>query len=97
MKGADIAVAWVDSSGQAHIQVYDKCFAFELKCISVGLILKKSFQDRFAFDKAKPIIDNTTQDWFVLQGQEQDGWTAIQFKRYFDSCDLMDVPIKVNC
>ncbi|CAF4976183.1 unnamed protein product, partial [Rotaria sp. Silwood1] len=70
MKGADIAVGWVDSSGKVHIQ------------------------DRFAFDKSKPIIDNTTQDWFVLQGQEQNGWTAIQFKRYFDSCDPMDVPIK---
>ncbi|CAF2114363.1 unnamed protein product, partial [Rotaria magnacalcarata] len=51
-------------------------------------------QDRFAFDKIKPTIDNTTQDWFGLQGQEQNGWTAIQFKRYFDTCDPMDVPIK---
>ncbi|CAF2956801.1 unnamed protein product [Rotaria sp. Silwood2] len=42
----------------------------------------------------KPIIDNTTQDWFALQGQEQNGWTGIQFKRYFDTCDPMDVPIK---
>ncbi len=52
-------------------------------------------QDRFAFDKVKPLVDNTTQNWFVLQGQEQNGWTAIQFKRYFDTCDPMDVPIKV--
>jgi len=40
-------------------------------------------------------MDNTTQNWFLLQGQEQNGWTAIQFKRYFDTCDPMDVPIKV--
>ncbi|CAF3465404.1 unnamed protein product [Rotaria socialis] len=72
MKGADIAVGWVDSSGKAHIQ------------------------DRFAFDKQKPVMDNTTQDWFLLKGQEQNGWTAIQFKRYFDSCDPMDVPIKLG-
>ncbi|CAF4733552.1 unnamed protein product, partial [Rotaria magnacalcarata] len=39
-------------------------------------------------------MDNTTQDWFLLKGQEQNGWTAIQFKRSFDSCDPMDVPIK---
>ncbi|CAF2788355.1 unnamed protein product [Rotaria sp. Silwood2] len=70
MQGADIAVAWVDTSGKVHIQ------------------------DRFAFDKIKPIIDNTTQDWFALRGQEQNGWTGIQFKRYFDTCDPMDVPIK---
>ncbi|CAF3333694.1 unnamed protein product [Rotaria sp. Silwood2] len=70
MQGADIAVAWVDTSGKVHIQ------------------------DRFAFDKIKPILDNTTQDWFALRGQEQNGWTGIQFKRYFDTCDPMDVPIK---
>ncbi|CAF4706165.1 unnamed protein product, partial [Rotaria magnacalcarata] len=39
-------------------------------------------------------MDNTTQDWFLLKGQEQNGWTAIQFKRSLDSCDPMDVPIK---
>jgi hypothetical protein len=59
------------------------------------LIYLVLYQDRFAFDKMKPVMDNTTQDWFILQGQEQNGWTAIQFKRYFDSCDPMDVPIKV--
>ena len=55
-----------------------------------------SFQDRFAFDKSKPIIDNTTQDWFILHGQEQNGWTAIQFKRLLDTCDIMDYPIRVR-
>ncbi|UJR17775.1 hypothetical protein I4U23_004673 [Adineta vaga] len=70
MKGADIAIGWVDFSGKSFIQ------------------------DRFAFDKTKPVIDNTTQDWFILRGQEQNGWTAVQFKRAFDSCDPMDVPIR---
>jgi hypothetical protein len=41
------------------------------------------------------MIDNTTIDWFGLQGREQNGWTAIQFKRSLDTCDIMDVPIKV--
>ncbi|CAF1570125.1 unnamed protein product, partial [Adineta ricciae] len=55
----------------------------------------KSFiEDRFAFGKTKPMIDNTTQDWFLLDAQEKNGWTATQFKRAFDSCDPMDVPIK---
>jgi hypothetical protein len=44
----------------------------------------------------KPVIDNTTIDWFALQGREQDGWTAIQFKRLLDTCDIMDVPITVE-
>ncbi|CAF1311025.1 unnamed protein product [Adineta ricciae] len=55
----------------------------------------KSFiEDRFVFGKTKPMIDNTTQDWFLLGAQEKNGWTATQFKRAFDSCDPMDVPIK---
>ncbi|CAF4012623.1 unnamed protein product [Adineta steineri] len=70
MKGADIAVGWVDSSGKVYIQ------------------------DRFAHDKIKPDMDNTTQDWIALKGQEQNGWTALQFKRSFDTCDSMDVPIR---
>ncbi|CAF3785266.1 unnamed protein product [Rotaria sp. Silwood1] len=56
---------------------------------------KVHFQDRYAFDYVKPIIDNTTTDWYALQGREQNGWTAIQFKRLIDTCDSMDVPIKV--
>ncbi|CAF2458331.1 unnamed protein product [Rotaria sp. Silwood2] len=70
MRGADIAIGWVDSLGKVTIQ------------------------DRYASGKSKPMIDNTTQDWFALQGREQNGWTAIQFKRLFDTCDNMDYPIK---
>ncbi|CAF3206970.1 unnamed protein product [Rotaria sp. Silwood2] len=51
------------------------------------------FQDRYAFGMGLPIIDNTTTDWFHLQGREQNGWTSIQFKRLLDTCDSMDVPI----
>ncbi|CAF4018018.1 unnamed protein product [Rotaria sp. Silwood2] len=52
------------------------------------------FQDRHAFGMSPPVIDNTTTDWFPLQGREQNGWTSIQFKRLLDTCDSMDVPIK---
>ncbi len=53
-------------------------------------------QDRYAYTYANPILDNTTINWFALQGREQDGWTAIQFKRLLDTCDPMDYPIKVK-
>ncbi|CAF4698174.1 unnamed protein product, partial [Rotaria socialis] len=53
------------------------------------------FQDRYASDFAKPVIDNTTTDWYAIRGREQNGWTAIQFKRLLDTCDSMDYPIKV--
>ena len=42
------------------------------------------------------MIDNTTTDWFPLEGREENGWTSIQFKRLLDTCDTMDVPIKVS-
>lgn len=47
-------------------------------------------------NRSKPIIDSTTKDWIALQGREQNGWTSIQFKRVFDTCDPMDYPIKVR-
>ena len=40
-------------------------------------------------------MDNTTIDWFGLRGRQMDGWTAIQFTRALDTCDIMDVSIKV--
>ncbi|CAF3793088.1 unnamed protein product [Rotaria sp. Silwood1] len=52
------------------------------------------FQDRYASGFAQPMIDNTTNDWFAVQGRELNGWTAIQFKRLLDTCDSMDYPIK---
>ncbi|CAF3386420.1 unnamed protein product, partial [Rotaria sp. Silwood2] len=65
--------------------------------IGVGWVDQKGtvhFQDRYAFGMSRPVIDNTTTDWFHLQGREQNGWTSIQFKRLLDTCDSMDVPIK---
>jgi hypothetical protein len=41
------------------------------------------------------VLDNATIDWFGLQGREENGWTAIQFRRFLDTCDTMDVPIEV--
>lgn len=43
-----------------------------------------------------PTVDTTSTDWFALSGSEQNGWTAIQFKRLLDTCDTMDVPITVR-
>lgn len=44
---------------------------------------------------SQPFVDNTTIDWFALRGCEQNGWTGIQFKRSLDTCDEMDVAIKI--
>ncbi len=53
-------------------------------------------QDRYAYGFTTPVIDNGTADWIGIQGREQDGWTAIEFQRLIDTCDPMDVPIKVK-
>ncbi|CAF1495013.1 unnamed protein product [Rotaria sp. Silwood1] len=50
-------------------------------------------QDRYACSYSRPITDKTEVNWILLQGREINGWTAIQFKRMFDTCDPMDVPI----
>lgn len=42
------------------------------------------------------MLDNTTNDWIPLKGREENGWTVLQFRRSLDSCDYMDVPIKVG-
>jgi len=55
---------------------------------------KLHFEDRYATGTSQPLVDTTTIDWFGLQGREQNGWTAIQFRRALDTCDSMDVPIK---
>lgn len=54
------------------------------------------FEDRYAYNNVRPVIDQTEANWIALQGREVNGWTAIQFKRKFDTCDWMDVPIKVR-
>ncbi|CAF3437207.1 unnamed protein product [Rotaria sp. Silwood2] len=67
--------------------------------IGVGWVDNKDnayFQDRYVFTDSTLVIDNTTIDWFAIQGHEENGWTAIQFKRLLDTCDSMDVPIKVS-
>ena len=61
-----------------------------------GLSPLCSSQDRYAYGTSQPVVDNTTADWFGIQGREQSGWTAIQFRRLLDTCDTMDVPIRVR-
>ena len=34
----------------------------------------------------EPIIDDS-QDWFLLKHQHFNGWTSLEFRRDFESCD----------
>ncbi|CAF1416308.1 unnamed protein product [Adineta steineri] len=83
------------------MMIYLKIIAGDMTGSDIGIGWVDSmstvhFQDRHAYNRSRPVIDDTSIDWFALQGREQDGWTAIQFQRLLDTCDSMDVPIKTG-
>ena len=52
-------------------------------------------QDRFAVDRFLPPIDES-QDWFLVSGEEENGYTVLEFTRNLTSCDENDLDIKVH-
>ena len=52
-------------------------------------------QDRFADARARPPVDES-QDWFITDGAEMDGYTVLLFWRYWVTCDDRDNPIEVG-
>ena len=91
MTGADIGLGWIDTTGRLFFEV-----CAQLTPHPHLHSLADDWQDRYAYGTMQPVVDNTTVDWFGLQGREENGWTAIQFKRRLDTCDTMDVSIKVS-
>jgi hypothetical protein len=51
-------------------------------------------QDRYAQVQALPPID-PSQDWFLVNSEESDGYTVLEFSRNFTSCDPLDLDITV--
>ena len=51
-------------------------------------------QDRFAIDRFLPPVDES-QDWFVVSGEEENGYTILEFTRKLTSCDDKDLTIQV--
>ena len=51
-------------------------------------------QDRFAFQQALPPID-PSQDWFLVRGEENSGYTILEFTRNWTTCDDRDRDIEV--
>ena len=52
-------------------------------------------QDRFAIDRFLPPVDES-QDWFLVSGEEENGYTILEFMRHLSSCDQNDLDIKVH-
>ncbi len=53
-----------------------------------------SFQDRYAEGRFLPPID-TSQDWFLVNSEEENGFTVLEFSRNFTTCDPKDLDITV--
>ena len=52
-------------------------------------------QDRYADARELPRVD-TSQDWLLSSGTEQDGFTVLEFSRDWVTCDDRDNPIEVR-
>ena len=52
-------------------------------------------QDRYAEGRYLPPIDKS-QDWFIISGEEQGGFTTLEFSRNLTTCDPRDLEIKVH-
>lgn len=53
------------------------------------------FHDRYADAQAPPPID-ASQDWTLVAGEEEDGYTILQFTRPWITCDDRDRNIEAN-
>ena len=52
-------------------------------------------QDRFAGGRVPPTIDEQ-QDWILEGGEEENGFTILEFSRKYVTCDKYDLPITVR-
>ena len=52
-------------------------------------------QDRFAAARAPPAIDEE-QNWFLKSGEEEEGFTILEFYRDYVTCDDRDLPVTVS-
>ena len=83
--GYCIAVIRASTASYPHIStVHIKYF----HCI-------QNFQDRFAAQQSLPPID-PSQDWFLVKGMEEGGYTMIEFTRNWTTCDDKDRDISVS-
>ena len=53
-------------------------------------------QDRFAEGRFLPPVD-ASQDWYLVSGEEQDGYTTLEFTRSLSTCDNKDLNVEVKC
>ena len=52
-------------------------------------------KDRFATARSPPAMDEQ-QDWALVEGEEESGFTILEFTRSYTTCDDSDLPITVS-
>ena len=63
--------------------------------LNVHYIWFISSQDRYAEGTFLPPIDQS-QDWFLINSEEENGFTVLEFSRNFTTCDDRDRDITVR-
>ena len=61
----------------------------------MNILFTAILQDRFAVDRYLPPVDES-QDWFLVSGEEENGYTILEFTRNLTTCDDNDLDIKVH-
>ena len=91
MVGSDVVIGWVESNGavQFHVRYQSMHVADSVRLNFLCL------QDRYAEQQALPSID-ASQDWFLVSGEEENGFTVLEFNRNLTSCDDRDLNIGVS-
>lgn len=54
------------------------------------------FQDFHGFENGPPYEDTSSHDYILDHIIEHNGWTTVQFRRLWDTCDSQDFKITVN-
>ena len=87
MPYSDVVIGWVNGYNQ-------KTF-FEVSQEITVEFDNFLLQDRYAWGRYEPSIDEE-QNWFLLNGDEEYGYTTLQFTRNFTTCDeITDLDITV--
>ena len=105
MPGSDVIIGWVDQTGEVQFMVrinslYVQAIRYTMRsvwtctCI-VHTDYMYALQDRYATGRFLPPVD-LSQDWFLVSGEEENGYTILEFTRNLTSCDMNDLNIEVN-
>ena len=67
-----------------------------IACKCIYSLIVRTAQDRFADARALPPVDSQ-QDWTLVAGKEENGWTIVAFNRALQTGDAHDRDIVQVC